>query len=172
MKDTSQTILFNTNNTIACKRFMEAKIDGILIIMGRKIRLILICLIAISSLQSQAQALYGTTGLLHAPTAEMQKDKTFMVGGNVLHLVPLQYLTTNEIKYTFNYYLNITIFPWLEVGYTCTINYAEHGSTYFPEQSWGKYTNQDRAFNARLRLWKEGWWKSWTPQIVLGLVQW
>lgn len=169
MKDTSQTIPFNTNNTIACKRFMEAKIDGILIIMCRKIRLILVCLIAISSLQSQAQALYGTTGLLHAPTAEMQKDKTFMVGGNVLHLVPLQYLTTNEIKYTFNYYLNITIFPWLEVGYTCTINYAEHGSTYFPEQSWGKYTNQDRAFNARLRLWKEGWWKPWTPQIVLGL---
>ena len=168
MKDISQTIPFNINNTIACKRFMEAKIDGILIIMGRKIRLILICLIAISSLQSQAQALYGTTGLLHAPTAEMQKDKTFMVGGNVLHLVPLQYLTTNEIKYTFNYYLNITIFPWLEVGYTCTINYANHGSTYFPEQSWGKYTNQDRAFNARLRLWKEGWWKAWTPQVVIG----
>lgn len=169
MKDTSQTIPFNTNNIIACKRFMEAKIDGILIIMCRKIRLILVCLIAISSLQSQAQALYGTTGLLHAPTAEMQKDKTFMAGGNVLHLVPLQYISSNEIKYTFNYYLNITIFPWLEVGYTCTINYANHGSTYFPEQSWGKYTNQDRAFNARLRLWKEGWWKPWTPQIVLGL---
>lgn len=108
MKDTSQTIPFNTNNTIACKRFMEAKIDGILIIMGRKIRLILICLITISSLQSQAQALYGTTGLLHAPTAEMQKDKTFMAGGNVLHLVPLQYISSNEIKYTFNYYLNIS----------------------------------------------------------------
>ena len=169
MKDTSQTIPFNTNNIIACKRFMEAKIDGILIIMCRKIRLILVCLIAISSLQSQAQALYGTTGLLHAPTAEMQKDKTFMAGGNVLHLVPLQYISSNEIKYTFNYYLNITIFPWLEVGYTCTINYAEHGSTYFPEQSWGKFTNQDRAFSARLRLWKEGWWKEWTPQIVLGL---
>ena len=169
MKDTSQTIPFNTNNTIACKRFMEAKIDGILIIMCRKIRLILVCLIAISSLQSQAQALYGTTGLLHAPTAEMQKDKTFMVGGNVLHLVPLQYFNSNEVKYTFNYYLNVTIFPWLEVGYTCTINHADHGSTYFPPQSWGKYTNQDRAFNARLRLWKEGWWKSWTPQIVLGL---
>ena len=49
--------------------------------MGRKIQLILVCLIAISSLQSQAQALYGTTGLLHAPTAEMQRDKTFMAGG-------------------------------------------------------------------------------------------
>lgn len=113
MKDTSQTIPFNTNNIIACKRFMEAKIDGILIIMCRKIRLILVCLIAISSLQSQAQALYGTTGLLHAPTAEMQKDKTFMAGGNVLHLVPLQYFNSNEIKYTFNYYLNITILSFL-----------------------------------------------------------
>ena len=45
MKDTSQTIPFNTNNIIACKRFMEAKIDGILIIMCRKIRLILVCLV-------------------------------------------------------------------------------------------------------------------------------
>ncbi|KAB6689301.1 YjbH domain-containing protein, partial [Phocaeicola vulgatus] len=96
-------------------------------------RLLLIILFLIDSiLYVSSQALYGTTGLLHAPTAEMQKDKTFMAGGNVLHLVPLQYISSNEIKYTFNYYLNITIFPWLEVGYTCTINYAEHGSTYFP----------------------------------------
>lgn len=130
---------------------------------------IVLCIVVCINCSVSAQALYGTTGLLHAPTAEMQKDKTLMIGGNVLHLVPLQYLKTNEIKYTFNYYLNITIFPWLEVGYTCTINYAEHGSTYFPPQSWGKYTNQDRAFNARIRLWKEGWWKPWTPQIVLGL---
>ena len=28
--------------------------------------------------------------------------------------------------------------------------------------------NQDRNFSARLRLWKEGWWKEWTPQIVVG----
>lgn len=137
--------------------------------MGRKIQLILVSFIVMITVQSHAQALYGTTGLLHAPTAEMQKDKTFILGGNVLHLVPLQFIESSEVKYTFNYYINITIFPWLEVGYTCTINHADHGSTYFPPQSWGKYTNQDRAFNARLRLWKEGWWKPWTPQIVLGL---
>ena len=29
-------------------------------------------------------------------------------------------------------------------------------------------TNQERSFHFRLRAWKEGWWKSWTPQIVLG----
>lgn len=137
--------------------------------MYKQMRIIFLCIFALLSFTGHAQALYGTTGLLHAPTAEMQEDKTFMAGGNVLHLVPLQYMTTDEIKYTFNYYINITFFPWLEVGYTCTINYADHASTYFPPQSWGKYTNQDRAFNVRLRLWKEGWWKPWTPQVVLGL---
>ena len=55
------------------------------------------------------------------------------------------------------------------MSYICTLVHADHGSAYFPEQSWGKFTNQDRAFSARLRLWKEGWWKEWTPQIVLGL---
>ena len=129
--------------------------------------IILLCII-LYSLNNNAQALRGTTGLLHAPTADMQKDGTFMFGGNVLHLVPLDYISSKEIKYTFNYYINITFLPWLEVGYTCTLNYAEPGSTYFPKQNWGKYTNQDRSFYARLRLWKEGWWKEWTPQIVAG----
>lgn len=120
------------------------------------------------ALPGYGQALRGTTGLLHAPTAEMQRDKTFMFGGNVLHTTPLHYYNF-DVAYTFNYYINITFFPWLEVGYTCTLNYANEGSTYFPPQSWGKYTNQDRSFYARIRLWKEGWWKPWMPQIVLGL---
>ena len=132
-------------------------------------RVYFIVLLSFTGNSIYAQALAGTTGLLHAPSAEMQKDKTFMFGGNILHLEPLRYFNFKGIKYTFNYYINVTFFPWLEVGYTCTLNFAEHGSTYFPPQSWGKYTNQDRRFNARLRLWKEGWWKEWTPQIVLGL---
>lgn len=119
---------------------------------------------------SYAQALRGTTGLLHMPTAEMQQDKTFMFGGNYLNTYSLsKHFDSAEVNYTYNYYLNITIFPWLEVGYTCTLVHADHGSNYFPPQSWGKFANQDRAFNFRIRLWKEGWWKSWTPQIVLGL---
>lgn len=64
------------------------------------------------------QALRGTTGLLHAPSAEMQRDKTFMFGGNILDIIPLHYYDF-DVKYTFNYYINITFFPWLEVGYTC-----------------------------------------------------
>ena len=133
-------------------------------------RILLLALGCSVSLWADAQALMGTTGLLHAPTADMQRDKTFLFGGNYLNTHPLStHFRSREVGYTFNYYINITMFPWLEVSYICTLVHADHGSTYFPEQSWGKFTNQDRVFSARLRLWKEGWWKEWTPQIVLGL---
>ena len=99
--------------------------------------LIIVLILFYFSSNSRGQALGGTSGLLHAPSAEMQKDKTFMFGGNILHLIPLRYITSNEIKYTFNYFINITFFPWLEVGYTCTLNYAEPGSDYFPAYVWG-----------------------------------
>ena len=42
----------------------------------------LICaaaLLMVAGLQhTQAQYVYGTTGLLHAPSADMQRDKTFL----------------------------------------------------------------------------------------------
>ena len=70
----------------------------------------------------KGQALYGTSGLLHMPTADMQKDKTVMLGGNVLDKHPLStYWNNKNYTYTYNYYINVTIFPWLEVAYTCTL---------------------------------------------------
>ena len=107
-----------------------------------------------------AQFTYGTTGLLHMPTADMQKDKTFMAGGGYLnkHATPKRWYYN-----TWNYYINITFFPWLEIGYTCTIfdEWTRGGTVYMK--------NQDRSFHGKLRLWKEGWWKVWTPQIVVGV---
>lgn len=114
---------------------------------------------------SLAQYVYGTTGLLHMPTAEMQRDKTFLFGASYLDVAA----TPDHWDYhTFNYYINITFFPWLEIGYTCTLHKAPQGSNYYPPSVWGKYCNQDRQFSGRLRVWKEGWWKSWAPQIVVG----
>ena len=107
-----------------------------------------------------AQFTYGTTGLLHMPTADMQPDKTFMFGGGRLN----KQATPSTWYYdTWNYYVNVTFLPFLEVGYTCTI---------FDEWIYGgklHMMNQDRSFHGRLRLWKEGWWKEWTPQIVAGV---
>jgi hypothetical protein len=116
-----------------------------------------------------AQYTYGTTGLLNTPTADMQRDKTFMVGGGYLN----KHTSSARWSYnTFNYYVNITFFPWLEVSYNMQLHKAlanDNGDTSFwVPYTYGKFVNQDRQFDIRLRLWKEGWWKSWTPQIVIG----
>lgn len=118
-----------------------------------------------------AQYTYGTTGLLNMPTADMQRDKTLLVGGSFLE----KHASTARWFYnTWNYYLNITIFPWLEVSYDCTLHKAvkdDYGigtSNFWVPSTFGKFANQDRNFAVRLRVWKEGWWKPWTPQVVVG----
>lgn len=132
--------------------------------------LVLMCMLGFLD-KADAQYSYGTTGLLNMPTADMQRDKTFMLGGNFLE----KHTSTARWHYdTWNYYINITIFPWLEMGYTCELHkamkedYGQHTNGYWVPSTYGKFVNQDRQFNVHLRLWKEGWWKSWTPQIVIG----
>ncbi len=123
--------------------------------------IILLCFISFPKIL-RAQYVYGTTGLLHMPTADMQRDKTFMVGGSFLDVAA----TPEHWNYdTYNYYINIAFLPWLEVGYTCTL----HKITWPPQTGSTKFRNQDRQFSVRLRAWKEGWWKEWTPQIVVGV---
>ena len=108
----------------------------------------------------KAQFTYGTTGLLHMPTADMQRDKTFMFGGGFLN----KYATPTAWDYnTWNYYINITFFPWFEVAYTCTI------FDYWSDRRKVHVINQDRSFHLRFRIWKEGWWKNWMPQILVGV---
>ena len=121
---------------------------------------VLLCMVSVC----KAQYTYGTTGLLHMPTADMQRDKTFMAGGGYLD----KQATPSHWYYdTWNYYINITFFPWLEVGYTCTLHSAE--SLGVDKYGYTGFTNQDRSFHGRLRIWKEGWWKEWMPQIVVGV---
>ena len=123
--------------------------------------LVVTCLLLFLVSSSKAQFTYGTTGLLHMPTADMQKDKTFMAGGSYLN----SHATPSHWNYnTWNYYINITFFPWLEIAYTCTIfnEWVDRGVLVHMK-------NQDRSFHGRIRLWKEGWWKEWTPQIVVGV---
>ena len=123
-------------------------------------KLVVVACFMLLGLPTMAQFTYGTTGLLHMPTADMQRDKTFMAGGGYLN----SHATPSRWKYnTWNYYINITFFPWLEVAYNCTIFDEYVGSRKVHMK------NQDRSFHGRLRLWKEGWWKEWTPQIVAGV---
>lgn len=133
-------------------------------------KLLLITLLTLLTCSVKGQFTYGTTGLLNMPTADMQKDKTFLFGGGYLE----KHATPGRWNYnTYNYYINITFFPWLEVGYTCTLHKSipydpMYGSGFWLSSTYGKFVNQDRNFSGRIRIWKEGWWKDWTPQIVIG----
>lgn len=113
----------------------------------------------------KAQFTYGTTGLLNMPTADMQKDKTVLFGGGFLE----KHASSGRWFYdTYNYYVNITFFPWMEFAYTCILHKAVPQESLWVPSTYGKFVNQDRNFHIRFRIWKEGWWKWWTPQIVIG----
>ena len=120
-----------------------------------------------------AQFVFGNTGLLHLPTAEMQQDKTVMLGAAWLaeQALPDSYAYGWDRDGAPNYFINITFFPWLEINYTCTLirgkYLAEHRG--LNPADFNYWANQDRHFDFRLRVWKEGWWKDWTPQIVVGI---
>jgi hypothetical protein len=106
---------------------------------------------------------YGVTGLLHSPSAEMQQDKTVMIGGGFLN----ENLTPPRFNYnTYNYYLNVTIFPCLEIAYTCTL--FKVTPQWGVQSQMGKFTNQDRYFSLRLRVLKEEQFFKYMPAAVLG----
>lgn len=111
-----------------------------------------------------AQFTYGTTGLLNAPSAEMQDDKTFIIGGGYLN----EKMTSKQWNYgTYNYYLNVTILPFLEVAYTATMFKAKTiGIDWKVDPE--KFCNQDRYFSARLRVLKEGQFWEYMPAVVFG----
>ena len=110
-----------------------------------------------------AQLTYGTTGLLNAPSAEMQKDKTVMLGANFLN----RELTPPTWYYnTYNYYLNVTILPFLEVAYVCTLFKAE--ALGLGPYGYSGFTNQDRYFALKLRLLKEGQFWKYMPAVAVG----
>lgn len=106
-----------------------------------------------------AQSMNGMSGLLTLPSALMEKDGTVKAGADFLN----EQLTPTAFSYhTFNYYLNITILPCLEVGYTCTMFKADN--QFMPSKK-GRFVNQDRVLSFRFRPLKEG---RYYPALLLG----
>ncbi|MDE5417542.1 YjbH domain-containing protein [Labilibaculum sp. DW002] len=100
-----------------------------------------------------AQATSGSIGLLNIPSAEMQKDGTFLFGANYLP----QEFTPSRLSYdSGNYYLNLTFLPFMEVNYRMVL--LQNAKT-------SKYTEQDRTFGLKLKLFKE---KKILPAIAIG----
>lgn len=117
-----------------------------------------------------AQFTDGVTGLLHMPNAELQRDGTLSIGGNYLNYRNVPFIDNSWYKYnTFNYFLNVSFFKRIEIAYICTLNKGVPNSSYWPEQTWGKFRNQDRHFAAKVLLVEENQWWKYMPAIVVGV---
>lgn len=134
-----------------------------------KLIIIILCCFAFIS-KGKAQYTDGMSGLLHMPNAEMHKHGTVMIGGNYLHYKQVPFIYASNYHYnTFNYFINITVFPWLEISYICTLNKGIPNHPYWPQSTWGKFRNQDRHFAGKIRLVKEGTFCEFMPSIVIGV---
>lgn len=134
---------------------------------NKRMAAVWVCLL-FGVLTCKAQLTNGVTGLLHMPSADMQRDGTLMIGGNFLnrHNLPNNFWWGYN---SYNYFLNVTFLKRLEIAYVCTLFKGKKENSYWPEITWGKFVNQDRHFAARLQVLREGeWWKH-MPALVLGV---
>ncbi len=136
-------------------------------IQKKRMAAVWVCLL-FGVLTCKAQLTNGVTGLLHMPSADMQRDGTLMIGGNFLnrHNLPNNFWWGYN---SYNYFLNVTFFKRLEIAYVCTLFKGKKENSYWPEITWGKFVNQDRHFAARLQVLREGEWWKYMPSLVLGV---
>ena len=122
-----------------------------------------LCLLPISS---TAQQYTGMSGLIHTPSADMDAEGTARIGGHFLNkeFTPDETFRHNGEKFnTGSFYLSVTPFKWLELGYTFTLR--KRNQNYFGEVGGVGYYGKDRYLSAKVRLVKEdGWW----PSVAIG----
>ncbi|MEJ2595898.1 MAG: YjbH domain-containing protein [bacterium] len=117
-------------------------------------KIILIMALLLSFCAVQSQSLLGTTGWLNIPTAEMQEDGTFYLGGSYINRNYIATYGGGEYD-ALGYYFNLTFLPFLEVSFANTrlLNYTEGNNTV------------DRNFSVRLRVLRE---RKFVPAFVIG----
>lgn len=111
---------------------------------------------------SRAQQFMGTSGLLHVPSAEMQHEGDALMGIHYLdkHMTPdTGFLYAGEKYNTFDYYVALAPFKWVEVSYVCVERiHAMQGDEI---TKWGK----DRSASIKIRPLEEG---EYYPAVAVG----
>lgn len=111
-----------------------------------------------------AQQYTGLTGLIHVPSAEMNREGDARIGVHFInkHQTPREVFSYEGKNYnTFSYYLSITPFRWIELGYTCTLFKQVHSPIYDGHG----YEEKDRYFSLKLNPIREG---KWWPALAVG----
>lgn len=111
----------------------------------------------------QAQQYTGISGLVHIPTAETNHEGDAFIGAHFLNkaITPdTGFLYLGEKYHTFDYYVALTPFSWLEMSYVCTERMrAKDDQT--GQIKWSK----DRYASVKIQPLKEG--KYW-PAVAIG----
>ena len=133
--------------------------------MKTRHRQLLVLYFCLASLSGLAQNYHGTTGLLQAPSAEMDSTGTFRGRISYLDSGMLPKMPPYGDDKPFNtmcYTIGMTLFPWLEMSYTGVL--VKMHRNHKRSEPMGYY-NEDRHFNVKIRPLKEG---KWWPAIAAG----
>lgn len=122
---------------------------------------IAILTLAMIPLAGKAQQYTGISGLLHVPSADMHHEGDACIGIHYLdkHMMPdVGFLYNNEKYNTYDYYLSITPYSWIELSYVCTkrMDMVDGEPV---------YRRKDRNFSMKIRPLQEG--KYW-PAVAIG----
>ena len=116
-----------------------------------------------------AQQYTGMSGLIHVPSADMDKEGDVRLGVHFLNreFTP-DVMTYDGKKYhTMTHYLSITPFKWLEIGYTCTLLRDAKTRDWVEDYNSVGLYRKDRYFSAKIQFLaeKEG---KWWPSLAIG----
>lgn len=129
--------------------------------------LIILFAMTLLSVDANAQLYTGLSGLINTPSADMNKEGDARIGCYFMnkHFTPDDNGTYGFIyegkKYnTMDFYLSLTPFRWLELGYTFTLQKSLLEGYDKP-----KYNQKDRYFSIKLNPLREG---RYHPAIAIG----
>lgn len=132
--------------------------------MRRLVICLLVELLLVGTIKAQEYT--GITGMIHVPTAEMASEGDARIGVSFLNreFLPENLNNFRGTRYhSYNHYLAITPFSWIELAYMCTLQKGYKGGD--PTQKIGFY-HKDRQFAVKIRPLKEG--KYW-PAMAIGI---
>jgi len=138
----------------------------------RRINLLLL-IIVVGTITGYGQQYTGMSGLIHVPSAEMDEEGSIRTGTHFMnkHFLPNRAFDLSEAfpelgkgKYnSTDFYVSITPFSWIEIGYTITLRKSNHSNSMSDYDI--SYCRKDQYFSLKVRpLTEERWW----PSIVLG----
>lgn len=114
------------------------------------------------ALAGKAQQYTGISGLIHVPSAEMNHEGDAFIGAHFLNknMMPDKgFLYLGEKYNTFDYYLSLTPFSWIEMSYVCTERIRSK------DQEGNIQWSKDRYASVKIQPLKEG---EYRPAVSIG----